>query len=147
MIGMAFMSWRFEWLVAALPGMEALTKRVRQNMNRLLRNPGQGGHFTLGILNGFLPCGMVYAALAGAISTADVLSGTLFMVVFGAGTLPLLLGVHFLSGRFGTVLRQHVRFVQPVLLLVAGIWLINRGLHLDLSLFESAVPKAGKDCH
>lgn len=147
MISMALLSWRFEWLITALPGMGTLTKRVQSAMGRLLRDDPQKGHFALGALNGLLPCGMVYAALAGAIATADVQSGAVFMLLFGTGTLPLLLGVHVLGRTFGVWIRQHVRIAQPLLLLIAGVWLIQRGLHLDLSLFESAVPKAGADCH
>ncbi|HMX39171.1 MAG TPA: sulfite exporter TauE/SafE family protein, partial [Saprospiraceae bacterium] len=103
--------------------------------------------FALGVLNGLLPCGMVYAALAGAISTTEAAGGALFMAVFGVGTLPLLLMLSVLGQGAGTWVRQRVRFLQPVLLAVAGLLLLQRGLHLDLSLFDSAVPKAGTDCH
>jgi len=90
---------------------------------------------------------MVYAALAGAIASLGPAQGGLFMAIFGLGTLPLLLGVTVLGQSFSKQLRRNIRFAQPILLSLVGLLLLQRGLHLDLSLFESAVPKAGYDCH
>src|SRR5690606_15349302 len=50
-----------------------------------------GGHFVAGLLNGLLPCGMVYMALASALNAENPSGGALFMFLFGLGTLPLLL--------------------------------------------------------
>lgn len=147
MIGMAFAAWRFEQLVARIPGFGTFSQRVKTQMGRMLRQNGAKALFTLGMLNGLLPCGMVYAALAGAIASFGGLEGGLFMLIFGAGTLPLLLAVSVLGRSFSVSVRQKLRYWQPVLLTLAGILLLQRGLHLDLSLFESAVPKAGYDCH
>lgn len=147
MLGMAVMSWRFERLVTALPGFGAFTQRVKAGMgNRMRKNPN-GSTFSLGMFNGLLPCGMVYAALAGALATTDTYEGGLFMAVFGLGTLPLLLLLSVAGRSFGRGIQQKIKLAQPILLGLAGLLLIQRGLHLDLSLFESAVPKAGADCH
>jgi uncharacterized protein len=145
MLGMAVLSWRFERLVTALPGFAALSQWVKQTMNHLLRH--QGGHLLLGALNGLLPCGMVYAALAGALATSEVAHGAFFMVLFGVGTLPLLLSVHLVGRKLNSNFLRKIRTAQPILLFLVGLLLIQRGAHLDLSLFESAVPKAGYDCH
>lgn len=147
MLGMAFMAWRFERLVTALPGFGAFTQRVKSGIGCMMRENPNGSTFSIGLLNGLLPCGMVYAALAGAIASADVLEGGLFMAIFGLGTLPLLLLVSVLGRSFSQTLRLKIKFAQPVLLGLVGLLLLQRGLHLDLSLFESAVPKAGMDCH
>lgn len=147
MLGMALLAWRFERLITALPGLETVTQRVKRRMGQLLhRHPGRS-LFSLGLLNGLLPCGMVYAALAGAISTAGGMAGGVFMAIFGLGTLPLLLMVSVLGRSLNPSLRRKIGVAKPVLLLVAGLLLLQRGFHLDLSLFESAVPKAGLDCH
>lgn len=147
MIGMAIMAWRFERLVTALPGFGAFTRRVKSGIGNLMRTNPNGSTFSIGLLNGLLPCGMVYAALAGAIATTGSLEGAAFMAVFGMGTLPLLLMVSLFSRSFGTSIRKKIGFAQPILLGLVGLLLLQRGLHLDLSLFESAVPKAGMDCH
>jgi len=147
LLAMALFAWRFEQLVTALPGFGRLTGWVKAHIGQLLRRHRSGGMFTLGMLNGLLPCGMVYAALAGAISTAGGAEGGLFMAVFGLGTLPLLLSATLLGRSFSVSVRRRIRWVQPVLLLLAGLIVVQRGLHLDVSLFESAVPKAGLECH
>lgn len=147
MLIMALTAGRFERLVTVLPGFGAFTNRVKSGIGHLIRQNPNGSTFSLGLLNGLLPCGMVYAALAGAISSAGMVEGAGFMAFFGLGTLPLLLTVSVLNRSFGLALRQRVRLAQPILLMVAGWLLLQRGLHLDLSLFDSAVPKAGADCH
>ncbi|MFN0173813.1 MAG: sulfite exporter TauE/SafE family protein [Saprospiraceae bacterium] len=147
MLGMAFMAWRFEQLVTALPGFGAFTQWVKSGIGNLMRKSPNGSTFSIGLLNGLLPCGMVYAALAGAIASTGGLEGGLFMAIFGLGTLPLLLMVSVLGRSFSISWRQKFKVAQPVLLGLVGLLLLQRGLNLDLSLFESAVPKAGVDCH
>ncbi len=147
LLGMALLAWRFERLVTALPGFGAFTQWVKQSIGKLLRQNPNGSLFSIGLLNGLLPCGMVYAALAGAISTVGGVEGGMFMAVFGLGTLPLLLLVSVMGRSFSVLVRQKISFAQPILLTLVGLLLLQRGLHLDLSLFESAVPKAGLDCH
>jgi uncharacterized protein len=147
MISMAFMTWRFESILAAVPGFGKFTRKVQQHLGALMRDYPGRATFSMGMLNGLLPCGMVYAALAGAISTTGIAEGGIFMTVFGLGTLPLLLAVSVLGRSFSVAVRKKIKFAQPVLLSIAGLLLLQRGLHLDLSLFESAVPKAGVDCH
>jgi len=95
-----------------------------------LRKPG--GQFMVGSLNGLLPCGMVYLAAAAAVNTGSVLRSFLFMLMFGLGTLPLLLGTasigNFLKGR------MNFRFSAwlPFLLILFGIWFILRGAELGI---------------
>lgn len=147
MLAMAFTAWRFEQLVTALPGFGKFTQWVKLEIGNLLKQNPNGATIGVGLLNGLLPCGMVYAALAGAIATTGGAEGGMFMAMFGLGTLPLMLAVSVLGRSFGFALRQKIRIVQPILLTLAGLLLLQRGLHLDLSLFESAVPKAGYECH
>jgi hypothetical protein len=147
MISMAFLTWRFDMILAAVPGFGVFTRKVQSRMGQLMRTHPGRVTFSMGLLNGLLPCGMVYAALAGAIAAGDIPDGAAFMAIFGLGTLPLLLAVSVLGRLFNVSVRQKIKLAQPVLLTIAGLLLLQRGLHLDLSLFESAVPKAGMDCH
>jgi sulfite exporter TauE/SafE len=147
MIGMAVMAWKFEQLVTALPGFGLFTQKVKTNIGLLLRTNPNGSTFTIGLLNGLLPCGMVYAALAGALASFGAAEGGIFMAIFGLGTLPLLILVSVFSQSFGKILLKKIRVAQPILLGIVGVLLLQRGLNLDLTLFESAVPKAGMDCH
>lgn len=143
----AFFAVEWERTARALPGMYRLTRWVQQRIGLMMQTPALGTTLGIGMLNGLLPCGLVYAAIAGAISTAGGWQGGLFMALFGLGTLPLLLVLIGTGQRFGPLWRRRFQLVQPVLLAVSGLLLLSRGLHLDLSLFESAVPAAGADCH
>lgn len=143
----AFFAMQWERAARAVPGMYRLTRWVQQRIGQMMRAPALGTTFGVGMLNGLLPCGLVYAAIAGAISTAGGWQGGAFMALFGLGTLPLLLVLIGTGQRFGPVWRRRFQIVQPMLLVVSGLLLLSRGMHLDLSLFESAVPAAGADCH
>lgn len=147
MLVAAFFAVTWERATGALPGMRQLTRWVQQRIGGLLRTPSTSTAFAIGMLNGLVPCGLVYAAVAGAISMAGGWQGGLFMALFGLGTLPLLVVLMSTGQRFSPEWRRRFRIVQPTLLAIAGLLLLSRGLHLDLSLFESAVPKAGPDCH
>src|SRR5690606_12610000 len=85
-----------------------------------------------GMLNGLLPCGMVYLALASALSSGSLLNGAQFMVLFGLGTLPLMLT----AGVAGSFIKNRLklRFTAwlPALFLVMGCWFVLRGANLDI---------------
>jgi len=88
--------------------------------------------FALGLLNGLLPCAMVYFALTGAIILAEPILGATFMFVFGLGTLPTMLifslGFNKISQKTRTVFKR----VQPIILTIVAILFILRGLNLDI---------------
>ena len=147
MLAAAFFTIQWERAALSVPGMQSLTRWVQRQIAILLRQHPKGAALGVGMLNGLLPCGLVYTAVAGAISTTNGWSGGAFMLLFGAGTLPLLLALMLTGQRFSPVWRTRFRLAQPLLLAIAGFLLISRGMNLDLSLFESAVPKAGLDCH
>jgi len=86
----------------------------------------------IGLLNGLLPCGLVYMAIAGAINTNDVMMGMAFMVVFGIGTTPALL-ILSLAGNFvGVRLRKKAGKIIPAFIVVLGILFILRGMSLGI---------------
>ncbi|TDS17150.1 sulfite exporter TauE/SafE family protein [Sphingobacterium paludis] len=91
-----------------------------------------GGAFFVGILNGLLPCGMVYMALASAMSADSVLASSLFMLYFGLGTLPLLFFFSLISGISKSLLKGGFSRIMPVLYLVMGVWFMLRGANLDI---------------
>jgi sulfite exporter TauE/SafE len=147
MITAALFSTQWERTVLQVPGLAQLTRQVQRQMGRLLRTHAHGTPFVIGLLNGLVPCGLVYAAVAGAISTTNGLHGAVFMMLFGLGTLPLLLVLMWSGQRIPVAIRSRFRYVQPALLLIAAALLLYRGFHLDLSLFYGAVPPAIPDCH
>lgn len=86
----------------------------------------------LGALWGWLPCGMVYAALLLAVSTGDALHGALVMLAFGLGTLPNLLLINALAGRVqGAIKHRGMRRTAAGLLAMLGLYGVAHALHPD----------------
>ncbi len=88
--------------------------------------------YTIGILNGLLPCGLVYLAAAGAITQASPAHGALYMAAFGTGTLPAMLALAFAGNFLGIRWRNGIRKVMPVVTVIVGLLLIVRGLELGI---------------
>ena len=90
----------------------------------LLDRPAGWRGYGLGLALGFLPCGLLYGALAAAASTADPLAGIFGMAAFALGTVPTLLGVgligHVAAARWSALMVS----VAPVLLLINGGFLL-----------------------
>ncbi len=82
-----------------------------------------------GVLNGLLPCGLVYVALAGATTMQDPIHGALFMTFFGIGTLPMLLAVMIIGVRLQFPIRQYLTKWYPVIIIVMAMLLILRGMN------------------
>jgi sulfite exporter TauE/SafE len=104
------------------------TNLVKGSLSKLFKKHSLTTQFLFGVLNGFLPCGLVYAALSGAFLTEALTDGMLFMVLFGVGTLPMMLGVSlgatWLRKTFGAKLPKLI----PITYSFIGLWLIFRGL-------------------
>lgn len=91
-----------------------------------------GGAFVAGLLNGVLPCGMVYVALISAMNADSVWNGFLFMVIFGLGTLPFLFIFSFAVTLPKNIFKRGFAKVIPFLYLLMGIWFVLRGAGLDI---------------
>lgn len=79
--------------------------------------------FPLGLLWGWLPCGLVYSALATALTAGSAGKGGLLMLAFGLGTLPNLLLAGFLLARLQGFVRQRpVRLIAGLLVAGFGVW-------------------------
>lgn len=88
--------------------------------------------FTIGLLNGLLPCGLVYMAIAGALNTNDMMMGVAFMVMFGIGTTPALLALSLAGNVVGSQFKAKARKVIPVFIVILGILFILRGMNLGI---------------
>lgn len=89
--------------------------------------------FVTGMINGLLPCGLVYAALLGALGTGTTLSAVSFMVGFGLGNGPILLLIGRSGNHIINRLKGKVRYAIPVVVGVMAIFFILRGLGLNIA--------------
>lgn len=102
-----------------------------------------GGHLMVGMLNGLLPCGMVYMALAAALSADSVQGSALFMVSFGVGTWPAMLSVALLGAFAKARLRFNFAFWLPIISILMGGWFLLRGANLDIPFLSPLVYPEG----
>ncbi|SEI38454.1 hypothetical protein SAMN05216327_101102 [Dyadobacter sp. SG02] len=102
--------------------------RLKQIMGLYLKRIDVTGMVLLGMLNGAIPCGMVYMALVSSVATGSTLGGAAFMALFGVGTMPGMLALGIAKQRFTPTLSTRIRKLTPVLVAIAGIWLVARGV-------------------
>lgn len=88
--------------------------------------------FFIGMLNGLLPCGLVYMAIAGAIGTGGIVQGSLYMILFGLGTIPMLLAISLAGNVLSMTIRNRINKLIPVLVVIVGILFVLRGLSLGI---------------
>lgn len=119
-------------------------------MQKLLGRDQPAVFFPLGMANGLLPCGMLYLALAAALSSPGPWEAGYFMLAFGAGTLPAMLALSYLGIKIGFVARQKIKKALPYLVMLVGLLLILRGLNLGIPFISPVLATApGKAviCH
>jgi len=83
-------------------------------------------------VNGFLPCGLVYAGLAGAVTSGSPFTGALYMFLFGLGTIPALFAFSFLPQLRKYLPKINSRKLIPTLAFMLGVIFILRGLNLGI---------------
>jgi hypothetical protein len=123
--------------------------RLIHHLSQLFTNRSYFSMLLIGLLNGLLPCGLVYVAIAGAINTGTPLSGAIFMVLFGIGTIPLLMVATLASDAIGQKLRTSLQRVVPYFIFVLGVLFIVRGMALGIPFLspptEKLVPRVSME--
>lgn len=120
--------------------------RLKTMMSAQLQQRSFGSLLLLGMLNGLLPCGLVYVALAGAATQGTVLNGVGYMATFGLGTLPMMLGISLSRQLLPLPLRQKMRRAIPIgICLIAGL-LILRGMALGIPYVSPILGSGVSSC-
>ncbi|MEY4053290.1 MAG: hypothetical protein RL034_208 [Bacteroidota bacterium] len=110
----------------------AFNKMIFSFFGFAAKQKGQWGTLLLGVANGLLPCGMVYIALTGAMATAKISDAATFMFLFGVGTLPLLFVFNFYGVHLQVYVKQRIKLIAPLVIVIMGLLLILRGLNLGI---------------
>ncbi|MBP6237789.1 MAG: sulfite exporter TauE/SafE family protein [Saprospiraceae bacterium] len=128
-------------LISKVPAINRFYTSISQKLFGLLRKSERVPSLYLGTINGFLPCGLVYIAIAGAISLSNIWGSIGFMLFFGLGTFPAMIGVTLGHQAVSQKLRMSLKRLYPIITLVMGAYLIYRGLMsklpLELDFFEA----------
>lgn len=120
-------------LLGRIPGLAWLENlpwkdKVTCHLQAALASPSPWRSYGMGFANGWLPCGPVFAAAMTAAATGAIFKGALAMVLFGAGTLPLMMVLTAGAGRMGPRLRTSMNRVGAVLIVLVAVQLGLRGL-------------------
>lgn len=105
---------------------------LKSALGSRLQRHGWTAQFTFGLLNGLLPCGLVYVACAAAAATASLAGGLRYMVLFGLGTVPMMLGLGLAGRALQFKLQLRLRKLIPVSLATMAVLLLLRGLDLGI---------------
>jgi sulfite exporter TauE/SafE len=126
--------------LATVPGpVNGLMAKLRKGMSNMLFNGRPASLYGFGLMNGLLPCGMVYMALAGAIASGTAAGGAGFMALFGLGTLPAMWSVTLFGSFLKQGFRAQARRIFPAVMAVMAVLLILRGLNLDIPYVSPAL--------
>ena len=125
--------------------------KVKSALGTAMKKKTMDTFLTIGFLNGFLPCGLVYMALFAAIAGGSALNGSLYMAVFGLGTIPLMTTAIYFSQFLKGTARQRIQKVIPVFVVIIGALFILRGLGLGIPYLSPApvydLINNNIDCH
>ena len=128
-----------------------IISKIKTALGSQFKNKSYKSLFTIGLLNGFLPCGMVYVALFGAIAMQSASMGGLYMILFGLGTVPMMSSIVYINSFLTVPMRNRIQKVIPYVAVIIGCLFILRGLGLgipyispsNMSLFVQSDP----NCH
>jgi sulfite exporter TauE/SafE len=121
--------------------------RLKSALGSLLQRRTVASLGLLGLLNGLLPCGLVYAACVGAAATGNLTSGVSYMVLFGLGTVPLMLGLGLTGQAFPARWRFKLQQLVPASLALVAVLLILRGLALGIPYLSPDLAATSAHCH
>jgi uncharacterized protein len=93
----------------------------------LANKSSMAGPISVGMLNGMVPCSLVFSVAVKAVSSADPLQAGLLMISFGAGTLPSMVIVTLLGSYVGSVFRNWLAKLAGVMVVLLGLWTLYEG--------------------
>lgn len=106
--------------------LQRLSSLLKSAFSAFLAKKSYASTLALGALNGLLPCGLTFLALTYCLTLTSPWEGFTFMLVFGAGTLPAMLGLSYLLNLAVQKFHLSIRKMTTVLLIVSGTLLIAR---------------------
>ncbi|MEM1002635.1 MAG: sulfite exporter TauE/SafE family protein, partial [Bacteroidota bacterium] len=128
-----------------------IISKIKSGLGSALKSKSPDTFLTIGFLNGFLPCGLVYMAVFGAIAMGNVIESSFYMMLFGLGTIPLMTTAVYIGKFLNHNIKHKIQKAIPIFVVIIGVLFILRGLGLGIpyvspepvvEIVESAI-----DCH
>jgi len=126
-----------------LPWSQFVTKRLGQ----FISSPGLSSIALSGMLNGLLPCGLVYMALSASLAMHTAAQAALFTSVFGLGTMPVLFSIVIFRSRLMTGRGTMLRRLTPVIVFSFGCLFLLRGMNLGIPYLSPKVQMSNGQVH
>ncbi|MCK0124323.1 sulfite exporter TauE/SafE family protein [Gelidibacter sp. F2691] len=128
-----------------------IISKVKSSLGQALKKKTADTFLTIGFLNGFLPCGLVYMAVFASLAMGSALEGSLYMALFGLGTIPLMTSAIYLGKFLNTSVKQRIQKAIPVLVVIIGLLFILRGMGLGIPYLSPApateMAQGDLECH
>jgi len=115
-----------------------IISKVKSSLGKALKKKTADTFLTIGFLNGFLPCGLVYMAVFASLAMQSTTQGSLYMVLFGLGTIPLMTTAIYIGKFLNIKAKQRIQKAIPVFVIIIGLLFIVRGLGLDIPYLSPA---------
>ncbi len=131
-MGLLIFLFIFPNRIVAWSPFQKITHSLTNSFRKVFPIQSPLGFLILGILNGLLPCGLVYVALAGAAASSTPVQGAIFMALFGLGTAPMMFSVSILPKFLSLNVRQKINKYLPVYTFCLAIFFVVRGLNLGI---------------
>jgi uncharacterized protein len=137
LVGVIILIWIFKFkylqnILSRINFIDSLLSSLRKNISKLFATHSNTSLLSIGLLNGFLPCGLVYLAIAGAITSGNIINSMFFMMAFGLGTLPLMFAVTIFGSHVKFSFRNKLKIIYPYLMGLMACILILRGMGLGV---------------
>jgi sulfite exporter TauE/SafE len=128
-----------------------LISTVKNSLGKALKKKTTDTFLTIGFLNGFLPCGLVYMAVFASLTMQHAVYGSLYMALFGLGTIPLMTTAIYLGKFLNSAIKQRIQKTIPVFVIIIGLLFIIRGMGLGIPYLSPApiveIATSAIDCH
>ena len=115
-----------------------IISKVKSALGNALKKKTADTFLTIGFLNGFLPCGLVYMAIFASLATGQAVLGSIYMILFGLGTIPLMTAAVYLGKFLNTQIKHKIQKAIPVFVILIGMLFILRGLGLGIPYISPA---------
>ncbi|WP_313215095.1 sulfite exporter TauE/SafE family protein [Soonwooa sp.] len=132
LILMALFSFGGKDFATKIPFINKALLKVKLKLSKLLTKADLSSRFTTGLLNGLLPCGMVYMALTASIAAGGIWQSALYMLFFGLGTFPFMFAIVLIGNFLNQNMRLKIVKIVPIVMILLGGLFILRGLELGI---------------
>lgn len=132
LIATFFCSINIDKLINTNSAVHRYHNTIKNVISKMMIKSQAYNSFQLGLVNGLLPCGLVYLALAGALASGSISEGVLFMTFFGFGTIPMLFALTNGATLIPTNIRRRLQNIIPISTLIFGFFLIYRGFAITM---------------